>query len=181
MCIWRVPTERDARYRRQSKMSYSVFWEAPENSNLSYQFFIFSEDDKPTILGEAEVKMAEVKRAYWFLVAKELKGEDHFRFLRAYTAGAYFISKSSKNCFPGFGDYLTIPFPYHKCNSQKPWKWRNILVNLDDTQLFLCVCCRSAGVHRGAVLLPLPLLRPTDPVEGGELELLLMRWMRDHR
>ena len=50
-------------------------------------FFVFSEDDKPTILGEAEVKIAEVKKQYWFLVAKELKGEDNFRFLRAYTGG----------------------------------------------------------------------------------------------
>ena len=52
-------------------------------------FIIFcSEDDKPTILGEAEVKMAEVKRRFWFLVATELNGEDHFKFLRAYTGGA---------------------------------------------------------------------------------------------
>ena len=51
-------------------------------------FIIFcSEDDKPTILGEAEVKMAEVKRRFWFLVAAELNGEDHFKFLRAYTGG----------------------------------------------------------------------------------------------
>ena len=48
----------------------------------------YSEDDKPTILGEAEVKMAQVKKQYWFPLAAELKGEDHFRFLRAYTGGA---------------------------------------------------------------------------------------------
>ena len=47
----------------------------------------YSEDDKPTILGEAEVKMAEVKKRYWFPLAAELRGEDHFRFLRAYTGG----------------------------------------------------------------------------------------------
>ena len=32
----------------------------------------------------------------------------------------------------------------------------------------LAVCCRLAGVHRGTLLLPLPLLRPPHPVEGGE-------------
>ncbi len=46
-----------------------------------------SEDDKPTVLGEAEAKMAWIKRDYWFLVAKELQGEDPYRFLRAYTPG----------------------------------------------------------------------------------------------
>merc|ERR1719471_1379648 len=48
---------------------------------------ITCEDDKPTVLGEAEVKMVEVKKRYWFPLAAELRGEDHFRFLRAYTGG----------------------------------------------------------------------------------------------
>ena len=59
-----------------------------ELNGISISISIYSEDDKPTILGEAEVKMAEVKKRYWFPLAAELKGEDHFRFLRAYTGGA---------------------------------------------------------------------------------------------
>lgn len=73
------------KHERIVKLSRDIAAESKKVIFLLHR--ITCEDDKPTILGEAEVKMAEVKRRFWFLVATELNGEDHFKFLRAYTGG----------------------------------------------------------------------------------------------
>ena len=54
---------------------------------LIMSLFPDSEDDKPTVLLEAEVKMAEIRKQFWYYVAVELVGEDPYKFLRAYTGG----------------------------------------------------------------------------------------------
>eukprot|EP00092_Neocalanus_flemingeri_P021952 GFUD01023809.1.p1 GENE.GFUD01023809.1~~GFUD01023809.1.p1 ORF type:complete len:522 (+),score=213.96 GFUD01023809.1:52-1617(+) len=48
---------------------------------------IKSEDDKAAVLGEAEGRLWEMKEKLWYYLARELKGEDHYQFIRAYSAG----------------------------------------------------------------------------------------------
>jgi len=39
------------------------------------------------VLGEAEGRLWEMKEKLWYYLARELKGEDHYQFTRAYSAG----------------------------------------------------------------------------------------------
>jgi len=48
---------------------------------------IKSEEDKDTVLGEAEHKLADIKLKLWYYMARELKGEDHYQFSKAYCDG----------------------------------------------------------------------------------------------
>jgi len=48
---------------------------------------IKSEADKATVLGEAECRLMDMKVKLWYYLARELKGEDHYQFIRAYSAG----------------------------------------------------------------------------------------------
>jgi len=48
---------------------------------------IKSEDDKAAVLGEAEGRLWEMKEKLWYYLARELKEEDHYQFIRAYSAG----------------------------------------------------------------------------------------------
>jgi len=43
--------------------------------------------DKAAVLGEAEGRLWEMKEKLWYYLARELKGEDHYQFTRAYSAG----------------------------------------------------------------------------------------------
>ncbi len=49
--------------------------------------FFVREEDKPTILGEAEHKFGYIRSRLWFSVARELRGEDPYQFLRAFSGG----------------------------------------------------------------------------------------------
>jgi len=48
---------------------------------------IRSEKDKATVLGEAEQRLKNVKNKMWYYMARELKGEDHYQFIKAYSDG----------------------------------------------------------------------------------------------
>ena len=48
---------------------------------------IKSERDKDTVLGEAEHRLMDIKAKLWYYMARELKGEDHYQFIKAYSAG----------------------------------------------------------------------------------------------
>jgi len=48
---------------------------------------IRSEKDKATVLGEAEQRLKNVKDKMWYYMARELKGEDHYQFIKAYSDG----------------------------------------------------------------------------------------------
>ena len=50
---------------------------------------IHSEQEKNTVLLEAEHKFSDIKKHYWFPLAVELRGEEEFKFIRAYTQGTY--------------------------------------------------------------------------------------------
>lgn len=50
---------------------------------------LFSDDDKPAVLGEAEMKLSEIRHNLWYYVALELRGEDPYKFLRAFTGGQF--------------------------------------------------------------------------------------------
>ena len=51
---------------------------------IRYSFF--SEDDKPYVLAEAESKFGYIRRL-WKTLAFELRGQDPYQYLRAYTGG----------------------------------------------------------------------------------------------
>ena len=53
----------------------------------SVLFLFYSEEDKATVLGEAEIKLSEIRHNFWYYVALELRGEDPYKFLRAFTGG----------------------------------------------------------------------------------------------
>jgi len=48
---------------------------------------IKSEEDKAGVLGEADGRLNDLKKTLWYYLARELKGEDHYQFIRAYSAG----------------------------------------------------------------------------------------------
>ena len=48
---------------------------------------IKSDEDKMAVLEEAEGRFMEMKGKLWYALAKELKGEDHYQFIKAYSAG----------------------------------------------------------------------------------------------
>jgi len=48
---------------------------------------IKSDDDKMVVLEEAEGRLTDMKGKLWYALAKELKGEDHYQFIKAYSAG----------------------------------------------------------------------------------------------
>ena len=48
---------------------------------------IKSEEEKASVLGEANARLCEMKENLWYSLARELKGEDHYQFIRAYSAG----------------------------------------------------------------------------------------------
>merc|ERR1712034_267345 len=48
---------------------------------------IKSDEDKMAVLMEAEGRLLDMKGKLWYALAKELKGEDHYQFIRAYSAG----------------------------------------------------------------------------------------------
>jgi len=48
---------------------------------------IKGEDDKAAVLGEAEGRLWDMKDKLWYYLARELKGEDHYQFIKAYSSG----------------------------------------------------------------------------------------------
>jgi len=48
---------------------------------------IKSEQDKDAVLGEAEHRLMDIKAKLWYYMARELKGEDHYQFIKAYSSG----------------------------------------------------------------------------------------------
>ena len=48
---------------------------------------IQGEDDKPVVLEETRQRIENVDKNLWRSLALELRGQDHFQFLRGYTAG----------------------------------------------------------------------------------------------
>lgn len=48
---------------------------------------IKGEDDLESVLLNAEIKFREIRKNYWYYVAKELRNEDPFQYLKAYTNG----------------------------------------------------------------------------------------------
>jgi hypothetical protein len=48
---------------------------------------ISSEEDKAAMLGEAEIRIMEMKEKLWYYLARELKREDHYQLTRAYSEG----------------------------------------------------------------------------------------------
>jgi len=48
---------------------------------------IKGEDDKAAVLGEAEGRFWDMKDKLWYYLARELKGEDHYQFIKAYSSG----------------------------------------------------------------------------------------------
>merc|ERR1740137_485467 len=48
---------------------------------------IKSDEDKKAVLDEAVGRFMEMKEKLWYMLARELKGEDHYQFTRAYSAG----------------------------------------------------------------------------------------------
>lgn len=45
------------------------------------------DDDKPTILGEVERRLDDLRQGPLYRLSRELEGEDHYQFLRAYSGG----------------------------------------------------------------------------------------------
>merc|ERR1712106_1030678 len=43
--------------------------------------------DKKAVLDEAVGRLMEMKEKLWYMLARELKDEDHYQFTRAYSAG----------------------------------------------------------------------------------------------
>jgi len=48
---------------------------------------IKSEDDKKAVLDEASGRLLNVKDNLWYLLARELEKEDHYQYIKAYSAG----------------------------------------------------------------------------------------------
>jgi len=48
---------------------------------------IKAEQDKDAVLGEAEHRLMDIKAKLWYYMARELKGEDHYQFIKAYSSG----------------------------------------------------------------------------------------------
>jgi len=48
---------------------------------------IKSEDDKKAVLDEASGRLLNVKNNLWYMLARELEEEDHYQYIKAYSAG----------------------------------------------------------------------------------------------
>jgi len=48
---------------------------------------IKSEDDKKAVLDEASGRLLNVKNNLWYMLARELEKEDHYQYIKAYSAG----------------------------------------------------------------------------------------------
>eukprot|EP00095_Tigriopus_kingsejongensis_P003252 maker-scaffold69_size418775-snap-gene-2.25 protein:Tk03252 transcript:maker-scaffold69_size418775-snap-gene-2.25-mRNA-1 annotation:"translin-associated protein x" len=73
------------KYERIVKLSRDITLESKRVIFLLHR--ITCENDKPAVLGEAEAKLSDIQKNYWFNVARELVNEDPYKFLRAYTNG----------------------------------------------------------------------------------------------
>merc|ERR550519_306243 len=77
--------DRHDRHERLVKLSRDITIESKRIIFALHR--IRSEDDKPAVLGEAETRLGSVRKNLWRSVALELRGQDAFQYLRAYTAG----------------------------------------------------------------------------------------------
>lgn len=81
-----VLDEKHDKHERIVKLNRDITIESKRVIFLLHR--INCEDDKPTVLLEAEMKLSEIRKQYWYYVAVELVGEDPFKYLRAYTGGS---------------------------------------------------------------------------------------------
>ncbi|TRY78383.1 hypothetical protein TCAL_07181 [Tigriopus californicus] len=81
----RILDEKNDKYERIVKLSRDITVESKRVIFLLHR--ITCEDDKPAVLGEAEIKLGDIRKRLWYYVASELVNEDPYKFLRAYTGG----------------------------------------------------------------------------------------------
>lgn len=78
-------TDRHDRHERIVKLSRDITIESKRAIFLLHR--ISGDQNRETVLTETQEKLEEIQQTRWRLVAEELKGQDPYRFLRAYSPG----------------------------------------------------------------------------------------------